>query len=240
MTELLMVCGDYFTWSFIEQDLHCQVEIWIFSSLYMFPCRNQGGHWGGGAWLQVHTWGRVSYQSARWWSLVCYLNVDSSPPPHVHLTSTWRHSRNKCSQASVSHSPHCTAWGARDMWHPLSQNSFRLLLKPFFYRSGTVGTGEPVHFTEYGHARRTFPWLNNLVNCWMHRTSSYFLQRFDKAIQDWRHAIQDWRHAIQTRQVVRGLDYQKLMEYPHFRSFDYTQTYICKCTLDQTKCLQYR
>ena len=27
MTELLMVCGDYFTWSFIDQALHCQVEI---------------------------------------------------------------------------------------------------------------------------------------------------------------------------------------------------------------------
>ena len=146
--ELLIVCGDYITWPFIEQTLHCQVEIWSFS-LSTFPCRNQGGHRGGGAWLQVHTWGWVSYQSAWWWSLVCYLTAD--PSPNVNLTSTWRHSHDKCSQASVFHSP-----TAQPEMHgvcdtpSISQNNFRLLLRPFLHSSGTVGTGEPVHFTEYG------------------------------------------------------------------------------------------
>ena len=33
MTELLMVCGDYFAWSFIDQALHCQVVYVLYVTL---------------------------------------------------------------------------------------------------------------------------------------------------------------------------------------------------------------
>ena len=39
----------------------------------------------------------------------------------------------------------------------------------------------------------------------------------------------DWRTCLLYR----------IQSFPHFRSFDYTQTYVCKCILDQTKCPQY-
>ena len=44
------------------------------------------------------TWDPVYHWSARWWSLVRYLNVDPPGPLHVHLASTRRHSCDKCSQ----------------------------------------------------------------------------------------------------------------------------------------------
>ena len=44
------------------------------------------------------TWDPGYRWSARWWSLVRYLNVDPPGPPHVHLAFTRRHPCDRCSQ----------------------------------------------------------------------------------------------------------------------------------------------